>query len=469
MRGLKVGAQRADRAQARRRRRAAGDHQPPERRAGLRRPADPAVAVPGRRARRQCNQPPQYTLPVPVHRPDQGRAAALRPGVARRRRGDDDHRRRASTVPFIVRQETRLPGPRPVQDPHALRPEEAVDALGAAEAVEPQGARHRAAAAAAAATAPAARRSTTSAARSPRSPAAPQLRRRARPRLRGDVDGARQHRPQLQRRARGRGADHAQGAGDRALRRHPLHDRHRLLGRLDRPADGRQRLPRCGLRRAGRHLRLPGHADAPARSSPTTTCCARTSRTRRVGRRLWTPAQWAAVEGRPDPVNAIVADEGLFKDATNPVGDCVPAEQAYDPQTNPGGVRCSILDYMINMLRPAPEERLVARRRRRPGTASPASRSATPASSTACSALQQGLITPEQFVDLNEKIGGLRHRRSTRRRSGCAGDDRAVANAYRTGMINEATTSTASRSSTTPAPTRASRTTTRTPGGSATA
>src|SRR3954471_10658921 len=69
---------------------------------------------------------------------------------------------------------------------------------------------------------------------------------------------------------------------------------------------------------------------------------------------LWPPAQWGLVEGRPDPVNAIVADEELFKGATNPVGDCVPADQAYDPQTRPGGVRCSILDSMINVLGPRP-------------------------------------------------------------------------------------------------------------------
>ena len=70
---------------------------------------------------------------------------------------------------------------------------------------------------------------------------------------------------------------------------------------------------------------------------------------------VWTPSQWAAVEGRPDPVNAIAADELFFKDATNPAGDCVPAEVVYNRETNPGGVRCSVLDYMINVLGPRPE------------------------------------------------------------------------------------------------------------------
>src|SRR5207249_3480078 len=68
----------------------------------------------------------------------------------------------------------------------------------------------------------------------------------------------------------------------------------------------------------------------------------------------WTPTQWAAVEGRPDPVNAVVADEELFKGAVNPVGDCVAPSKAYNPSTNPGGVRCSILDYMKTLLGPRP-------------------------------------------------------------------------------------------------------------------
>src|SRR3954471_13504712 len=69
---------------------------------------------------------------------------------------------------------------------------------------------------------------------------------------------------------------------------------------------------------------------------------------------FWAPPQWGPVEGRPDPVNAIVADEALFKVATNPVGSCVPGGRSYDPQTNPGGPRCSILDAMGNVLGPRP-------------------------------------------------------------------------------------------------------------------
>ena len=49
-----------------------------------------------------------------------------------------------------------------------------------------------------------------------------------------------------------------EGAPGRALRRPALHDRHRLLGRLDHPAAGRERVPRRRLRRPGRDLRVPG-------------------------------------------------------------------------------------------------------------------------------------------------------------------------------------------------------------------
>jgi hypothetical protein len=149
----------------------------------------------------------------------------------------------------------------------------------------------------------------------------------------------------------------------------------------------------------------------------------------------WTPAQWGAVEGRPDPVNAIAADELLFKAATNPVGDCVPAEQAYNPQTNPGGVRCSILDYMINLLGPRPK-RVWSEQEKQAGRGFGGQPFGNVGIQYGLGALKQGLITTDQFVDLNERIGGsdVDLNPSPER---LAGDDRAVRNAYRSGLINE--------------------------------
>jgi hypothetical protein len=150
---------------------------------------------------------------------------------------------------------------------------------------------------------------------------------------------------------------------------------------------------------------------------------------------LWPPAQWGLVEGRPDPINAIVADEELFKSATNPVGDCVPADQAYDPDKNPGGVRCSILDAMINVLGPRPES-VWSDMEKRVGHGFAGQPFGNIGIQYGLQALQQHLITPAQFVDLNATIGGgdIDLRPAPAR---LAGDDGAVANAYRSGEINE--------------------------------
>jgi hypothetical protein len=73
--------------------------------------------------------------------------------------------------------------------------------------------------------------------------------------------------------------------------------------------------------------------------------------------------QMAAVGGHASHINAVVADEGLYKAALNPENDCpgtvepVAGDEStrYDNEINPGGVRCSALDIMINLLGPRPE------------------------------------------------------------------------------------------------------------------
>jgi hypothetical protein len=152
---------------------------------------------------------------------------------------------------------------------------------------------------------------------------------------------------------------------------------------------------------------------------------------------LWPPVQWGPVEGRPDPVNAIVADEGLFKSATNPIGDCVPADQAYDPKSRPNGVRCSILDYMINVLGPRPQD-VWSDMEKAAGHGFAGLPFGNAGIQYGLQALEQGTITPAQFVDLNAKIGGSDvDLNPTAER--LPGDDGAVTNAYRTGLINEMT------------------------------
>jgi hypothetical protein len=150
---------------------------------------------------------------------------------------------------------------------------------------------------------------------------------------------------------------------------------------------------------------------------------------------VWPPAQWGPVEGRPDPVNAIVADEALFKSAVNPIGDCVPAEYAYDPESHPDGVRCSILDSMINVLGPRPR-RVWSDMEQAAGHGFAGQPFGNEGIQYGLGTLEQHLITPAQFVDLNAAIGGSDiDANPTPER--LAGDNRAIANAYRAGLINE--------------------------------
>jgi hypothetical protein len=86
-------------------------------------------------------------------------------------------------------------------------------------------------------------------------------------------------------------------------------------------------------------------------------------------------------------------------------GNCVAPGQIYNANSNPAGVRCSSQDYMVNIFG-----------RRQPGAWGPVEREIGHGFANrfldrvgvqyGLKALEQGVITPEQFVDLNEKIGG---------------------------------------------------------------
>jgi len=152
------------------------------------------------------------------------------------------------------------------------------------------------------------------------------------------------------------------------------------------------------------------------------------------------PAQWAPIEGHLTPVNAIAADEAFFKGVTDPANpDCVgvSAEQLYNAETNPGGVRCGVLDYMINVFGPRPREVWSANEQLlgRGFGGIPLDNVGV---QYGLQALRQGLISPDQFLDVNARIGGLsvdilpipeRVR----------ADQPALASAYRSGAINEYT------------------------------
>lgn len=123
---------------------------------------------------------------------------------------------------------------------------------------------------------------------------------------------------------------------------------------------------------------------------------------------IWTPLHWAAVEGHLLPVNAIVADEGLFKRAVDPKAGCgyIDATVGYHPDTNPAGVRCSIFDLMINMFGPR-DPAVWTENEIMLGRGFGAIPIGNVGVEYGLESLRSGVITPAMFVDLNVKIGGL--------------------------------------------------------------
>ncbi|GAA1914297.1 DUF6351 family protein [Nocardioides marmoribigeumensis] len=158
----------------------------------------------------------------------------------------------------------------------------------------------------------------------------------------------------------------------------------------------------------------------------------------------WSPTQMADVEGHLSHVNAVVADEGLFKEAINPESACpgskdtVPGDRTtrYDSETNPGGVRCSILDMMVTTLGKRPSS-VWTPWEKAAGTGFTGVPFANQGVMYGFEPLKRGTITLAQFLDLNEKVGGLdinADHSATR----IAGDPVALRNVYRSGLVNEA-------------------------------
>jgi hypothetical protein len=151
---------------------------------------------------------------------------------------------------------------------------------------------------------------------------------------------------------------------------------------------------------------------------------------------VWDPLSIAAVEGHPNHVNSIVFDTVYWTSLGVPDDGCpgVPAEDTYNAQTNPGGVRCTLADYMINVLGPrSPSVWIDAEQQLGRGFAG------LPLDNVGVQygldALKKGSITTEQFVDLNDKIGGG-NIDSVATPARFQADQPALANAYRSGGIN---------------------------------
>jgi hypothetical protein len=122
---------------------------------------------------------------------------------------------------------------------------------------------------------------------------------------------------------------------------------------------------------------------------------------------VWTYAQIAAVEGHPNYGNAIIFDTVYWEELANPSKSCpgVASAEAYNPETNPEGVRCTLADYMINVFGPRPENLWgsVEKKLGRGFAGLPIDNVGV---QYGLQGLIEGVISPAQFVDINAKIGG---------------------------------------------------------------
>ena len=188
-------------------------------------------------------------------------------------------------------------------------------------------------------------------------------------------------------------------------------------------------LPQCsfpdawstGQQLAGYHL-IRGYVEDPSKWGPGVA---------------WTPAQIAAVEGHPNHVNSIVFDSVYWTDLGVPDDGCVgvPDEDVYNAESNPDGVRCTLADYMINVFGPRRESDWIAPEKE-VGHGFAGLPLGDVGVQFGLEALKKGEITTEQFVDLNDKIGGVDvDINSIPQRE--EADRPALANAYRSGAINE--------------------------------
>lgn len=165
---------------------------------------------------------------------------------------------------------------------------------------------------------------------------------------------------------------------------------------------------------------------------------------------VFTAVQQNAIYGHLNGiVNASLADSALFSDAVNPASGCggVADTVADDPSTrfdqdsNPNGVRCDVLTFMENMVgareqfpEKDPRDRLSALEKEI-GKAFAGFPLGNEGVQYGLKQLQQGIITPEQFLNLNVNIGSLDPSLNVIPER-LKPDYPALPNAYRTGILN---------------------------------
>ena len=168
-------------------------------------------------------------------------------------------------------------------------------------------------------------------------------------------------------------------------------------------------------------LQQPGARGRPASSGPSSDMAAAAGPAehlglRRVGRVVLqpacstpTPPAWRATSPSSEP------------------------ESVYNAETNPAGVRCTLQDYLVNVLGTRPPDRWGDGREADRPRASPTGRTTTSACSTGCARCWRGDITPAQFVDLNAKVGAVDIDYETQP-TRVEADPDAIVTAYRCGV-----------------------------------
>jgi Tannase-like family of unknown function (DUF6351) len=138
-----------------------------------------------------------------------------------------------------------------------------------------------------------------------------------------------------------------------------------------------------------------------------------------------TPAQRQAINGYRNIASCILWDAAFADVIVADVGcdSSVPANLIYNAVTNPTGARCTLWDSNVNIWGRDPATGFARRSLDNVGV------------QYGLRALQDGAITVDQFLDLNEKVGGYDNDGKPRPERTVA-DPEALAIAYRTGRIN---------------------------------
>jgi Tannase-like family of unknown function (DUF6351) len=138
-----------------------------------------------------------------------------------------------------------------------------------------------------------------------------------------------------------------------------------------------------------------------------------------------TPAQRQAINGYRNILSCVAWDVA-FADVIVADRGCdrsVPPSLIYSAVTNPTGARCTLWDSNVNIWGRDPATGFARRTLDNVGV------------QYGLNALEEGAITADQFLDLNEKIGGYDNDGNPRPERAVA-DPAALAIAYRTGRIN---------------------------------